>query len=1035
MTTPPLDEKAIFNAVRQLGSEDARRAYIGQACGEDGDVRARVEALVRVFEEDEGFLQSPPREFHAALDNPIREGPGTVIGPYELVEQLGEGGFGVVFLAEQQQPIRRQVALKVIKPGMDTRQVIARFEAERQALAMMDHPNIARVLDAGTTNSGRPYFVMELVRGIPITAYCDRDRLSLPQRLDLFIHACKAVQHAHQKGIIHRDIKPSNVLVTLHDGAAVVKIIDFGIAKAMDRKLTDGLLSTQLAAMVGTPLYMSPEQAETSGLDVDTRTDIYALGVLLYELLTGTTPFDRGRLQTIGIDEIRRIIREEEPLKPSTGIDVLGATAVSVTANRKTDPKQLRRRLRGELDWIVMKCLEKDRKRRYETANGLVRDIQRYLRREPVEAGPPSAAYKLRKMLARNKTPVVAAALVLLALVGGIVGTTWGLLRAEKAREQAQKRLAQSETATEILASVFQNLDPQGAEREAATLHDLLGLRLGEASRQLEGEAVGDPLVVARLQHALGVSLHELSHLRQAEEVLVKACQTREQLLGADDLLTAATKQDLAVLYRTYGKYPQAERLYEDVLAVRNAQLGDNHRDTLATKHHLAILYHSQGDLAAAESLHEEVLAVRTAELGAQDPDTLASQHWLGLLYRSQSKNAEAEALYNQVLAVRRAQLGAENLATIDIKEELAELYRDQHKYAEAEKLLEEVLAIRTLKLGAYHLETLDTRYHLAVLYQSQGKFDLAEAIHKEVLALRTAKLGADHPVTLRSQHHLAGLYRDQGKHGLAESTYKEMLALRTAKLGADHPDTLHTKFNLAGLYSSMKKFDLSIPLFEETLELKKAKYGPDNLSTLGAQANLGVIYRDARRFNDAIPLLEEVYQKGGRYPELAWVGDTLLSVYVQAGKVTEAITFAAERVRAARKQLPADSPQLAAALAATGEALLDTKAYDDAQPLLRECLVIRQEKDAAAWTTFHTQSLLGAALLGQKKYADAEPLLRQGYEGMKSREAQMPGPSWAWLTPARERLVQLYDAWGRKAEADKWRKELEEREAKQKKQ
>ena len=365
MIMPPPDEKAIFNAARHIGSAEARRAYIEVTCRDDGALRERLNALLHVLEENKNFLESPAEVFQTPVDDSIGEAPGTVIGPYQLVEQIGEGGFGIVFLAEQREPIRRQVALKVIKPGMDTRQVIARFEAERQALAMMDHPNIARVFDAGTTNSGRPYFVMELVRGVPVTEYCDRERLTVPQRLDLFIHACRAVQHAHQKGIIHRDIKPSNVLVTLHDGAPVVKIIDFGIAKAMDRKLTDNAMSTQFAAMVGTPLYMTPEQAEMGGLDVDTRADIYALGVVLYELLTGTTPFDRRRLQTASIDEIRRIIREEEPVKPSTRIDALGDAIANVTANRRSDPKQLRRSLRGELDWIVMKCLEKDRTRRY----------------------------------------------------------------------------------------------------------------------------------------------------------------------------------------------------------------------------------------------------------------------------------------------------------------------------------------------------------------------------------------------------------------------------------------------------------------------------------------------------------------------------------------------------------------------------------------------------------------------------------------------------------------------------------------------
>ena len=363
--------------------------------------------------------------------------PETVIGPFRLLEQIGEGSFGVVYRAEQSQPVRREVALKILKPGMDSRQVVARFEAERQALALMDHPNIARVFDGGETASGRPYFVMELVRGEPITDYCDRNRLTPRQRLELFITVCQAVQHAHQKGVIHRDLKPSNVLVAGHDTTPVPKIIDFGIAKAIGQELTDKTLHSVCALMVGTPLYMSPEQAGMSGLDVDTRSDIYSLGALLYELLTGTTPFDRERLRTAGYDEMRRIIAEEEHTRPSTRLGTLGQAVNTVATNRATEPSKLGRLIRGDLDWIVMKALEKDRTRRYETANGFAADVQRYLTDEPVLACPPSVGYRLRKLARRHKGPVLAASLLVLALVGGVIGTTWGLVRAINARADA----------------------------------------------------------------------------------------------------------------------------------------------------------------------------------------------------------------------------------------------------------------------------------------------------------------------------------------------------------------------------------------------------------------------------------------------------------------------------------------------------------------------------------------------------------------------------------------------------------------------
>jgi serine/threonine protein kinase len=424
-----------------------RPAFLAAACAGDESLQRRVAALLHAHENPASFLAERPPMAAATIDEPLAERPGTVIGPYKLLEQIGEGGFGVVFMAEQTQPVRRTVAVKVLKPGMDTRQVVARFEAERQALALMDHPNIAKVLDGGQTGSGRPYFVMDLVKGLPITDYCDQAQLSARERLELFVHFCQAVQHAHQKGIIHRDLKPSNVLVTLHDGTPLVKVIDFGIAKALGQQLTDKTLFTGFAQMIGTPLYMSPEQATLSNADVDTRSDIYSLGVLLYELLTGTTPFDKDRLKEVGYDELQRILHEEEPPRPSTRISTLGLAAATMCEQRQSDPKRLRQLLSGELDWIVMKCLEKDRNRRYDSASSLAQDVERYLRDEAVQACPPSVGYRLRKYVRRHKVPVLAGSLVLLALVVGIIGTTLGLIRATDAEADAVSEASQSRPA------------------------------------------------------------------------------------------------------------------------------------------------------------------------------------------------------------------------------------------------------------------------------------------------------------------------------------------------------------------------------------------------------------------------------------------------------------------------------------------------------------------------------------------------------------------------------------------------------------
>jgi serine/threonine protein kinase len=456
MPTDPKRVQSVFLAAADQATAAGRAAYLERACGADGELRLRVEALLRAHDDPASFLEKPRLELEAgpgmdpvpaaswepgpmpdATASPrlTGEGPGSRIGPYKLLQQIGEGGMGTVFMAEQTKPVQRKVALKIIKPDMDRRQVIARFEAERQALALMDHPNIAKVLDAGTTETGRPYFVMELVKGVPITTFCDERRLPLRERLELCVAVCQAVQHAHQKGIIHRDLKPSNVLIALYDGKPAPKIIDFGVAKATGPKLTERTMFTEFGAIIGTLEYMSPEQAELNQLDVDTRSDIYSLGVLLYELLTGTTPLERNRLKDTSLLDALRLIREEEPPRPSYRLSTTQGLP-TIAANRDLEPSKLCRLVKGELDWIVMKGLEKDRNHRYESAGSLARDIERYLRDEPVLACPPSAAYRLRKFARRNKAAVLAATVTLLCLVGGVIGTSWGLLRAVAERDQ-----------------------------------------------------------------------------------------------------------------------------------------------------------------------------------------------------------------------------------------------------------------------------------------------------------------------------------------------------------------------------------------------------------------------------------------------------------------------------------------------------------------------------------------------------------------------------------------------------------------------
>jgi tetratricopeptide (TPR) repeat protein len=526
------NEESVFAEALEIEDLQARAAFLDRACAGNPALRKSVQSLLSAYGAGQ-FLELPAPVPNATTDEPISERPGTVIGPYKLMEQIGEGGMGLVFVAEQQQPVRRKVALKVIKPGMDTRQVVARFEAERQALALMDHTNIAKVLDGGETTSGRPYFVMELVKGVPITEYCDQNRVPVRERLELFSHVCQAIQHAHQKGIIHRDIKPSNVLVISHDGTPLVKVIDFGVAKAIGQQLTDKTIYTQFTQLVGTPLYMSPEQAGQSGLDVDTRSDIYSLGVLLYELLTGTTPFDKERLKEAGYDEIRRIIREEEPARPSTRISTLGKAAATVSTNRKSEPRQLSRLFRGELDWVVMKALEKDRNRRYETANGFAMDVQRYLADEPVLACPPSAWYRFGKFARRNRSVlaigsvIVTASLLVLAVLAGSVGWV--------ARDKAARQMVTKERVTMALE------EARARHKEGKWPEALAAAKRAEA---LLASGGGDEEIHREVREVLA-DMQMLANLERA-----RTRHTELSSLGWDHVVE---DKDFAQAFRDYG--------------------------------------------------------------------------------------------------------------------------------------------------------------------------------------------------------------------------------------------------------------------------------------------------------------------------------------------------------------------------------------------------------------------------------------------------------------------------------------------------
>jgi serine/threonine protein kinase/tetratricopeptide (TPR) repeat protein len=988
--SPKKARELFLAAIKLPGAE--REAYLREACGEDQDLYQRVSALLEAQAEI-GSVHQPPTH---TVEQPLTESPGTVIGSYKLIEPIGEGGMGTVWLAQQTEPVKRLVAVKLIKAGMDSPQVIARFAAERQALALMDHANIARVLDAGMTGVGRPYFVMDLVKGMPITRYCDEHHLTPRQRLELFIPVCQAVQHAHQKGIIHRDLKPSNVLVAVYDGKPVPKVIDFGVAKAAGQSLTDKTLVTGFGNIVGTLEYMSPEQAEINQPDIDTRSDIYSLGVLLYELLVGSPPFTKKEMEKAGMLEMLRVIREQEPSRPSTKLSTAEGLP-TLAANRGTEPAKLTKQVRGELDWIVMKCLEKDRSRRYETANGLAMEVQRYLADEPVVAGPPSASYRLRKFVQRNKGPVLAAMLVLVALVGGIIGTTWGMVRAEwawqaegeraeaekQANTLAQKRLRQVETGSDILASVFYDLDPM-ADEKPGKLRAVLGDRLLRAAEQLEGETVGDPRLVAGLQDRLGRSLLHLGFAERAIPLFARARASYETSLSPDHPATLITMNDLANAYRDAGKLDQALPLFQETLKLRKIKLGPAHRATLTSMNDLALAYADAGKLDQAVLLHEETLKLRKATLAADHPDTLTSMNNLATAY------ARAGKLDQAVL----------------LSEETFKLCKD--------------------KKGPLHATTLISMSNLAAAYRAVGKLDQALPLFEDSLKLMKSELGTNHPNTLNCMGCLAWAYRDAGKLEESERLWEETIKLRRATQGADHPRTLFSMNNLAVGYVAAGKLDQALPLLEETLKLTKAKLGADNPNTLTCMSNLAWCYRVTGKRDQALSLLRLVAagieKRHSVHEHDAGTGSTLIAGHEQMPKFDHAEMWQRNLLK---QHSGMESPG-AAELAVLGRNLFQLKKYTEAESIFRQSLAIQAKKNSNTRLTFLVQSMLGGALLGQKRYGDAELLLLEGYRGM-TRDATTPIVTrFPHVTEAVERLIQLYDAWPKPDEAAKWRKQLQ---------
>ncbi len=1072
--------KELLSRAAQIPPHE-RAAYLEQAAGGDRHILAEALELLRTLD-DPTFMSAPTGAgLSGALDpnGALREGPGSRIGRYKLLQLIGEGGFGAVFMAEQAEPVVRRVALKIIKAGMDTAQVIARFEAERQALALMDHPNIARVLDAGATDSGRPYFVMELVRGEPVTDYCDRERLPVPDRLKLFRDVCHAVQHAHQKGIIHRDLKPSNVLVTIADSEPLPKVIDFGIAKATAGRLTDKTLFTEIQQLIGTPQYMSPEQAEISGVDIDTRSDVYTLGVLLYELLSGTTPLEGGRLRAMPLAELQRAIREEEPPRPSTRVSSLAvkrsdfrfpisdfrlesgaaaanrksetldnasrrqgqvgnrkSSALDIASQRRTDPQTLTRALRGDLDWIVMKCLEKDRRRRYATASALAEDIGRYLADQPVLATPPSAGYKLRKFVRRNKAPAAAITVVALALVLGLAGTLWqagiarreataaqASARAEKQRAEELKRVAdfQSQMLSEIdVEAMGRGIKQRFAEQvRAALAREWVGEapnRRPRTPEEIEAELAQFEQLAAAAQ-GVDIARHVVD-----DYVLERAAKALDQRFAEQPLVQAQLRDAIGSTYQALGLYDVAEPHLRSALELHRRELGDEHPDVANSLNNLAALLQANGDYAAAEPLYREALGLYRKLLGDEHPDVASGLNNLASLLQGKGEYAAAEPLFREALALRRKLLGDEHPHVAQSLNNLARLLQDKGDYAAAEPLLREALALGRKLLGNAHPDVANRLNNLAMLLKDRGDFAAAEPLLREALALRRKLLGDEHPHVATSMNNLAWLLKDKGDYAEAELLDREALALRRKLLGDEHPDVASSLNTLAMLLKDKGDYIAAEHLFREALALRRKLLGDEHPHVATSANNLAALLNETGDYAAAEPLLREglaLQRKlvGDEHPQVAVSLTNLAALLKGKGDFAAAEPLFREALALFRKLLGDEHPHTAYPLDGLGAVLLKLGRHDEAVPLLRQCLEIRTrvlaDDHPQVWLRYHIMSLLGQALAEQAKFAEAKPLLADGCAGLTAQAERIPARvREERVSAACQALTKLYEAW-----------------------